>query len=62
MSTTAYRPRSDLQTVELSDEFLETIYLHGRVYQRYAIENGAYFGPVDEVGSHRILSLFSRDI
>ncbi|KAI6381089.1 hypothetical protein MCOR25_001388, partial [Pyricularia grisea] len=39
---------SDLQTVELSDEFLETMYLHGRVYQRYAIENGAYFGPVDE--------------
>ncbi|KAK2022843.1 UMTA methyltransferase [Colletotrichum zoysiae] len=39
---------SDPQTVPLDNAFLETVMHQGREYQRYAIENGAYFAPIDE--------------
>ncbi|KXH27156.1 UMTA methyltransferase [Colletotrichum nymphaeae SA-01] len=41
---------SDPQTVPLDNAFLETITYQGREYQRYAVDNGAYFAPIDEVG------------
>ena len=28
---------------------IETVEYHGRVYQRYAIDNGSYFAPIDQV-------------
>ncbi|OLN95530.1 Demethylmenaquinone methyltransferase 3 [Colletotrichum chlorophyti] len=40
---------SDPQTVPLDTSFLETITYQGREYQRYAVDNGAYFAPIDEV-------------
>jgi len=30
-------------------ERLETVTFHNREYQRYAIENGVYYAPIDEV-------------
>ncbi|KAJ0161439.1 hypothetical protein CTA2_6203 [Colletotrichum tanaceti] len=40
---------SDPQTVPLDNTFLETVTYQGREYQRYAVDNGAYFAPMDEV-------------
>lgn len=49
----AYRknssPPSDAQTEDLDPYYQQTVDFGGREYQRYAIENGAYFVPVDEV-------------
>lgn len=39
----------DSQTVELDREFLDTVTVHGREYQKYSINNRIYFDPVDEV-------------
>ncbi|KAK1987981.1 UMTA methyltransferase [Colletotrichum cereale] len=39
---------SDPQTVPLDNAFLETVVHQGREYQRYAVDNGAYFAPIDE--------------
>ncbi|OHW96810.1 UMTA methyltransferase [Colletotrichum incanum] len=39
---------SDPQTVPLDNAFLETVMYQGREYQRYAVDNGAYFAPIDE--------------
>ncbi|KAK1997155.1 UMTA methyltransferase [Colletotrichum falcatum] len=39
---------SDPQTVPLDNAFLETVIHQGREYQRYAVDNGAYFAPMDE--------------
>ncbi len=46
---TLYRLNSDEQTVPLDDAYTETVTFHDRVYQRYAIDNRAYFAPIDEV-------------
>ncbi|KAF5506578.1 hypothetical protein CGCS363_v004801 [Colletotrichum siamense] len=40
---------NDPQTVPLDNTFLETITYLGREFQRYAVDNGAYFAPIDEV-------------
>ncbi|TPX14990.1 uncharacterized protein E0L32_004820 [Thyridium curvatum] len=40
---------SDSQTVPLDDVYLETVVLNDREYQCFAVENGTYFAPVDEV-------------
>ncbi|TDZ26861.1 Secondary metabolism regulator laeA [Colletotrichum orbiculare MAFF 240422] len=39
---------NDPQTVPLDNVFLETVVHHGREFQRYAVDNGAYFVPIDE--------------
>ncbi|KAK2775225.1 UMTA methyltransferase [Colletotrichum kahawae] len=39
---------TDPQTVPLDNTFLETITYLGREFQRYAVDNGAYFAPIDE--------------
>lgn len=39
----------DSQTVELDREFLDTITVQGREYQKYSIEHRTYFGPIDDV-------------
>lgn len=39
----------DSQTIELDSEFLETITVQGREYQRFSIDNHVYFGPIDDV-------------
>jgi hypothetical protein len=36
-------------TVPLDETYAETVDYHGRTYQQYALTNGAYFSPVDEV-------------
>ncbi|KAJ5554953.1 hypothetical protein N7461_003423 [Penicillium sp. DV-2018c] len=38
----------DSQTVELDREYLDTITVEGREYQKYSIDHRTYFGPVDE--------------
>ena len=40
---------NDPQLVPLDDAILATVTHHHREYQQYAIENGAYFAPIDEV-------------
>ena len=49
-------PSSDAQTVPLTDAMLETVEYHGRVFQRYAIQNGAYFAPIDQVSLRPVSS------
>ena len=39
----------DSQTVELDREYLDTVTVQGREYQKYSIEHRTYFGPVDGV-------------
>ncbi|KAH8889694.1 S-adenosyl-L-methionine-dependent methyltransferase, partial [Thozetella sp. PMI_491] len=36
------------ETLPLDEEYRETVVHHHREYQKYAIDNGAYFAPVDE--------------
>ncbi|CAI7598057.1 unnamed protein product [Penicillium viridicatum] len=38
----------DSQTIELDREYLNTITVQGREYQKYSIDHRTYFGPVDE--------------
>ncbi|KAL4807051.1 hypothetical protein BDV18DRAFT_159272 [Aspergillus unguis] len=56
-------PRSpNSQTEDLDDEYLHTVSIHGREYQKYSIDNQVSFEPVDEDEAerldfqHRILS------
>ncbi|RKU45804.1 hypothetical protein DL546_005381 [Coniochaeta pulveracea] len=44
---------SDPQTVPLDRTYVETVLHHGREYQRYSLENGVYFAPVDEDEAYR---------
>lgn len=39
----------DSQTTELDREYLDTVTVQGREYQKYSIDHHTYFGPVDEV-------------
>jgi hypothetical protein len=46
----------DSQTIELDREYLDTVTVQGREFQKYSIDHRTYFGPVDEVifpGFHR---------
>ncbi len=40
---------SDSQTLPLDSAFMETVIHHNREFQRYAVDTGTYFAPVDEV-------------
>ncbi|KAL4957131.1 S-adenosyl-L-methionine-dependent methyltransferase [Aspergillus filifer] len=42
------------QTEDLDDEYLRTISIQGREYQRYSIENGISFEPVDDDEAERL--------
>ncbi|KAJ5569614.1 uncharacterized protein N7459_009044 [Penicillium hispanicum] len=44
----------DSQTVELDREFLDTVTVQGREYQKYAIDHRIYFGPVDDEEAQRL--------
>ncbi|KAJ5444601.1 uncharacterized protein N7458_008473, partial [Penicillium daleae] len=44
----------DSQTVELDRQFLDTVTVHGREYQKYSIDNRIYFGPIDEEEAQRL--------
>ncbi|KAJ5739446.1 hypothetical protein N7533_012230 [Penicillium manginii] len=44
----------DSQTVELDREFLDTVTVHGREYQKYSIDHRLYFGPVDDEEAQRL--------
>ncbi|KAJ5112572.1 hypothetical protein N7532_000617 [Penicillium argentinense] len=44
----------DSQTVELDREFLDTLTVQGREYQKYSIDHRIYFGPVDEEEAQRL--------
>ena len=37
-------------TIPLDDTYTQTEEYSGRTYQQYALSNGTYFAPVDEVG------------
>ncbi|KAF6841990.1 UMTA methyltransferase [Colletotrichum plurivorum] len=41
-------------TVPLDNAFLETVTHQGREFQRYAVDNGAYFAPIDEDEMERL--------
>ncbi|KAK1766742.1 S-adenosyl-L-methionine-dependent methyltransferase [Phialemonium atrogriseum] len=45
---------SDLQTVPLDNTYVETVVHHDREFQRYALDNGVYFAPVDEDEAERL--------
>lgn len=49
----------DSQTVELDREFLDTITVQGREYQKYSIEHRTYFGPIDDVRRGNFLQAVS---
>lgn len=49
----------DSQTVELDREFLDTITVQGREYQKYSIEHRTYFGPIDDVRREDLLHVVS---
>ncbi|KAJ5175960.1 uncharacterized protein N7482_001837 [Penicillium canariense] len=52
----------DSQTVELGREFLDTVIVQGREYQKYSTDNRIYFGPVDEVkGTNGFSIVFVTD-
>ncbi|KAJ5907660.1 hypothetical protein N7495_000342 [Penicillium taxi] len=38
----------DSQTAELDRQFLDTVTIQGREYQKYSIDHNIYFGPVDD--------------
>ncbi|KAJ5215428.1 uncharacterized protein N7498_001835 [Penicillium cinerascens] len=44
----------DSQTEELDREFLDTITVQGREYQKYSIDNRIYFGPIDDEEAQRL--------
>lgn len=44
-----YDANSDSQDIPVPDTYLETVELHGRLFQKHALEQKIYFGPVDEV-------------
>ncbi|KAJ5974419.1 hypothetical protein N7481_011629 [Penicillium waksmanii] len=48
------RGSPDSQTVELDREFLDTVTVHGREYQKYSIDHRVYFGPVDDEEAQRL--------
>ncbi|OIW32463.1 S-adenosyl-L-methionine-dependent methyltransferase [Coniochaeta ligniaria NRRL 30616] len=53
----------DLETVPLDTTLVELVTFHGRDFQRYALENGIYYGPVDEheADRHRFMhEVFNR--
>ena len=35
--------------MEVDDQYLETVTIHGREFQRHSIENNIHLVPVDEV-------------
>ena len=36
-------------TIPLDNTISETVEYQGRAYQKYALSNGTYFAPIDEV-------------
>ncbi|KAJ5780291.1 hypothetical protein N7457_005451 [Penicillium paradoxum] len=44
----------DSQTVELDRDYLDTVTVQGREYQKYSIDHRTYFGPVDEEEAQRL--------
>lgn len=40
-------PHAD--TAPVDSQFLRTVTIHGRVYQKYSVDNVVHFEPVDEV-------------
>lgn len=42
---------SDSQDIPVPDVYLETVELHGRLFQKHALHHKIYFGPVDEVNA-----------
>lgn len=41
---------SDPGTVPVDQEYFDVVSYHGREYQKYCLDNGVYFCPIDEVG------------
>lgn len=39
----------DSQTTELDREYLDTVTVEGREYQKYSLDHRTYFEPIDEV-------------
>ncbi|CDM31683.1 unnamed protein product [Penicillium roqueforti FM164] len=44
----------DSETIELDREYLDTVTVQGREYQKYSIDHRTYFGPVDEEEAQRL--------
>lgn len=44
-----YDPNSDAQDIPVPDTYLETVEIHGRLFQKHALQHKIYFAPVDEV-------------
>lgn len=44
-----YNANSDSQDIPVPDAYLETVEVHGRLFQKHALHHKIYFAPVDEV-------------
>ncbi|KAJ5334059.1 uncharacterized protein N7506_007842 [Penicillium brevicompactum] len=44
----------DSQTTELDREFLDTVTVESREYQKYSLDHRTYFGPIDEEEAQRL--------
>ncbi|KAL2292650.1 hypothetical protein FJTKL_07756 [Diaporthe vaccinii] len=44
----------DSQDIPVPDTYLETVELHGRLFQKHALQQKIYFGPVDEEEAQRL--------
>ncbi|KAJ5172805.1 hypothetical protein N7492_005398 [Penicillium capsulatum] len=44
----------DSQTEELDREYLDTVAVHGRLYQKYSIDHRIYTGPIDDEEAQRL--------
>jgi hypothetical protein len=44
-----YDLNSDSQEIPVPDTYLETVEIHGRLFQKHALQHKIYFAPVDEV-------------
>lgn len=49
-------------TVPLDDVYAETAEYQGRTYQQYALTNGTYFSPIDEVPDRKPAAGVPREL
>jgi hypothetical protein len=47
--TETHNPDSDSHEIPVPDTYLETVEIHGRLFQQHALQHKIYFAPVDEV-------------
>ena len=49
-------------TTDIDPQYLHTVSIHGREYQRFSIEHSIYFSPVDDVRMTCLIAGFNADV